>query len=127
MWFVLAAVFAAGWMLGLAAFSFWTANPITLNPVQIRAATDIITATVEDASAGTVRVEHSWKQVVTEMQLELPNLSGAKPANGDRLLIPVNRTRVGWQVTPPKLSVDPPFVYPATPEAEAQLRRLLPR
>ncbi|MBC7815712.1 MAG: hypothetical protein IAG10_02305 [Planctomycetaceae bacterium] len=123
--FTLAATFAGLWLIGLGVLSFLTANPITLNREQVRSATDVLTAVVEDANAGTVRVEKSWKDVVSETRLTLPNLIAANPAAGDRFLIPVSRSRDGWRVTLSMLPDEPPLIYPATPESETQLRQLL--
>ncbi len=123
--FALAAVFAGLWLIGLGVLSILSANPITLNRDQILSATDVLTAVIQDPKAKTVRVEKSWKGAVSEDHLALSNLSAAKPVAGDRLLIPVSRSRDGWRVTLSKLPNEPPLVYPATPESEGQLRQLL--
>lgn len=113
------------WVAGLGVLSFLSANPITLNRDQVLSATDVLTVVVEDPKAETVRVEKSWKGAVSEDQLALSNLSATKTAAGDRLLIPVSKSRDGWRVTLSKLPNEPPLVYPATPESETQLRQLL--
>lgn len=123
--FALAAAFAGMWLIGLSVFSILTANPVTLNREQVLSAADVLTVIVEDANAGTVRVEKSWQEVVSEPQLTLPNLPATRPATGDRLLIPVSRTRGGWRVTLSKLPNEPPLVYPVTPDSETQLKQLL--
>lgn len=123
--FALVAAFAGLWLIGLGTLSYLTANPVTLNREQIRSATDVLTAMVEDAKAGTVRVEKSWKEAVSESRLALPNLSAANPAAGDRFLIPVSRSRDGWRVTRSKLPQEPPLIYPATQESETQLQQML--
>ena len=123
--FALAAVFAGLWLIGLGVLSFLSANPITLNRDQVLSATDVLTAVVEDPKAETVHVEKSWKGAVSDDHLALSNLHATKPAAGDRLLIPVSRSRGGWRVTLSKLPNEPPLVYPATPESEGQLRKLL--
>lgn len=124
-WFVLAASFAGLWVLGLGVLSFLTANPITLNRDQILDATDVLTAVVDDAKDGHVRVEKSWKDKAFDERLTLSNLSETKPAAHQRLLIPVTFARPNWLVTPSKLPREPPLVYPATEESERQLRHLL--
>ena len=123
--FALATVLAGLWVAGLGVLSFLSANPITLNREQVLSATDVLTAVVEEPRAETVRVEKSWKGAVSEDQLALSNLSATKTAAGDRLLIPVSKSRDGWRVTLSKLPNEPPLVYPATPESETQLRQLL--
>lgn len=123
--FALAAAFAGLWLIGLGVLSFLSANPITLNREQVLSATDVLTAVVEEPRAETVRVEKSWKGAVSEDRLALSNLQATNPRAGDRLLIPVSRSRGGWRVTLSKLPNEPPLVYPATAESEGQLRQLL--
>lgn len=122
---MLVAALASLWLIGLGVLSYLTANPITLNREQVLSATDVLTAVVEDAKTGTIRVEKSWKDDISEARLTLPNLNAAKPVVGDRYLIPVSRRRGGWQVTLSKLPNEPPLIYPATPESDMQLRQLL--
>lgn len=124
-WFVLAASLVVLWVIGLGVLSILTANPVTLNRDQILESDDVITALVEDAKGGHVRVEKSWKSDVSEEQLTLTNLGEAKAGSRERLLIPVSRSRRGWQVTPTKLPNEPPLVYPDSEESERQLRQLL--
>lgn len=124
-WFVLAASFAGLWVLGLGVLSFLTANPITLNRDQIVEATDVLTAVIDDAKDGHVRVEKSWKGKVFDERLSLSNLDETNPAANQRLLIPVTFARPNWLVTPSKLPREPPLVYPVTEESERQLRHLL--
>ncbi len=123
--FTLASVFAGLWLFGLGVLSFLTANPTTLNRDQILSATDVVTAVVEDPKAETIRVEKSWRGAISDEQLVLSNLHGVKPAKGDRLLIPVTKSRDGWRITLSRLPNEPPLVYPVTPESEGQLRQLL--
>jgi hypothetical protein len=123
--FTLAAVVAATWLIGLGGLSFQSANPVTINCEQVLSATDVLTAVVDDAKAGTVRIEKSWKGMVSDDRLVLSNLPAAKVLARDRLLIPVSKARSGWQVTHSRLPNEPPLVYPATAESEGQLRQLL--
>ncbi|MFM9962032.1 MAG: hypothetical protein ACKV2Q_12495 [Planctomycetaceae bacterium] len=123
--FALATGLAAMWLLGLGVLSFTTANPITLNRDQIREADDVLTAVVDDPATGRVRVETAWKNVVRDEHLTLPNLATSKPSSGQRLLVPVRKSKTGWQVMPSKLPKEPPLVYPVSDESERQLRLLL--
>lgn len=123
--FVLAASLTGLWVLGLGVLSFLTANPVTLNRDQILEATDVVTAVVDDAVLGRVRVEKSWKDKVADKELTLSNLAETKSAARQRLLIPVTFSRPNWLVTPSKLPREPPLVYPVGEEAERQLRQLL--
>ena len=124
-WFTLAASLVGLWVFGLGVLSFLTANPVTLNRDQILEATDVLTAVVKDADYGEVRVERSWKDVVHEDEIELPNLRYTHPAVGERLLIPVTTSRNGWRVALTNLPNQPPLVYPFNEESERQLRHLL--
>lgn len=124
-WFVLAASFTGLWVLGLGVLSFLTANPVTLNRDQILEATDVLTAVIDDAKDGHVRVEKSWKGKVFDERLTLSNLSETNPVANQRLLIPVTFAPPNWLVTPSKLPREPPLVYPVTEESERQLRHLL--
>lgn len=123
--FALAAVLAGLWVTGLGVLSFLSANPITLNRDQVLSATDVLTAVVEDPKTETVRVEKSWRGTASDERLVLSNLHRVKPAAGDRLLIPVTKSREGWRITLSRLPNEPPLVYPATSESEGQLRQLL--
>lgn len=122
--FVLAASLAALWVIVLGTLSLLTANPVTLNRDQILNATDVLTAVVQD-DYGQVRVEKSWKGVVQENEIELPNLHYCRPAVGDRLLIPVTTAQAGWRVALSNLPDQPPLVYPVNQESERQLLHLL--
>lgn len=124
-WFVLAASFAGLWVLGLGILSYLTANPITLNRDQILEATDVLTAVVDDAKDGHVRIEKSWKGKVFDERLTLSNLDETNPVANQRLLIPVTFARPNWLVTSSKLPREPPLVYPVNEESERQLRHLL--
>lgn len=124
-WFILAASLVGLWVIGLGTLSLLTANPVTLNRDQILGSTDVLTAVVEDARTGQIRVEKSWKNTVRDEQLTLLNLRETRPASRQRLLIPVTLGRQGWQVTPSKLPHEPPLIYPVTEESERQLRHLL--
>lgn len=126
-WFVLAASLVVLWVIGLGVLSILTANPVTLNRDQILESDDVLTAIVEDAKVGRVRIEKSWKdnvEVPTE-QLTLKNLGASRVTSRERLLIPIVRSRHEWQVTPTKLPNEPPLVYPVSEESERQLRQLL--
>lgn len=124
-WFALAASLVGLWVFGLGVLSFLTANPVTLNRDQILESTDVLTAVVEDANDGQIRVEKSWKDVIHEDKLTLFNLRETNPSVGERLLIPVTSAQKGWRVTRSKLPHEPPLIYPVTEESERQLRHLL--
>lgn len=122
---VVAVFLAAAWVIVLGVMSVLTANPVTLNRAQILEAAEILTVQVEDARSGLVRVEKSWKGAIDDDQLRLRNLNETAARSGDRLLVPVSAVSDGWIITRSKLPGDPPLVYPASEDAEQQLRRLL--
>lgn len=124
-WFVWMASLVVLWVIGLGVLSLLTANPVTLNRDQILAASDVLTAVVEDADYGQVLVEKSWKDVIHEDKLELPNLRYTNAAVGDRLLIPVTNSQSGWRVALSNLPNQMPLVYPFNDESERQLQHLL--
>jgi hypothetical protein len=124
-WFVLTGGIGAAWLACLALLSLLTANPVTLNVEQVLEASDVVTAIVTDAGSNTIRVEHSWKGVLEQGNIRVLNLLDAKPPIGEPLLIPLNESESGWQVTTTHLPGQPPLLYPATLEAEQQLRHIL--
>ena len=120
-----AVIVALFWLLALTILAVWTANPVTLNRVQILEADAVLKVTVEDWSAGRMRVNKSWRQPIAEEPIQIRELPRDSQPAGTRLLIPVTRQRDHWIVTPSRLPNAPPLVYPATPEAERQLQSLL--
>ncbi len=123
--FRLAVVLIIAWLVVLSLLSFFTANPVTLNRDQIRKSNDVLTAIVENPAAGNVRVLHAWKQRVNEKTLVLPNLKSTEAVSGKTYLIPISGAGDEWIVTPSKLPQNLPLIYPATPEAERQLKSIL--
>ena len=49
------------WLFGLGLLAALTANPVTLNRDQIADSIVVVTAEVEDANAGLVRIRKVWK------------------------------------------------------------------
>jgi hypothetical protein len=124
-WFMLTGGIGVAWLASLALLSLLTANPVTLNVQQVLEASDVVTAVVTDTHSNTIRVEQSWKKVLAPGNLHVSNLLEAKPPIGESLLIPLSESELGWQVTTTHLPGQPPVLYPATPEAEQQLRHIL--
>jgi len=123
--FVVAAVTVATWMILLLLLSVTTANPVTLNRDQIIDSTDVVTALVGDPQSGVIQIQQSWKSVVTESELKVADLAALSVTKGDRFIIPVLRNKDVWQVTPSKLPKNPRLIYPASDEAERQLKSIL--
>ena len=123
--FVVAAVTVATWMFLLLLLSITTANPVTLNRDQIIDSTDVVTALVGDPQSGVIQIQQSWKSVVTEGELKIADLAALSVTKGDRFIIPVLRNKDAWYVTPSKLPKNPRLIYPASDEAERQLKSIL--
>jgi len=115
----------AVWLIVLLSLSITTANPATLNLDQVLESTDVLTAVVENPQTGTVRVQKTWKEEVTETELVLANLGLTGAAAGKLILIPVVKRGRIWVVTPTKLPGNPPLVYPATAKTARQLQGIL--
>ncbi len=122
---MIAGSIAAVWVFLLAVLSLTTANPVTLNREQIASSTDVLTAVIQDHVEGRIRVEKSWRGEVADKELVLPNLTHSGAQSGDRVLVPLFFKNGHGMVTPSQLPGRVPLVYPATPEAERQLRSLL--
>ena len=123
--FVVAVVTAVSWMVLLLILSTTTANPVTLNRDQIIDSTDVVTALVVDPQSGVTQIQLSWKSVVTEGELKITDLATLSVTKGDRFIIPVLRIKDAWHVTPSKLPKNPRLIYPASDEAERQLKSIL--
>ena len=113
------------WLLALAILAVWTANPVTLNRVQILEADAVLKVAVEDWATGRMRVDKSWKQPIDDKQIQITELPRDSQLAGTVLLIPITHQRGRWIVTPSLLPNGAPLVYPATPESERQLQSLL--
>jgi anti-sigma-K factor RskA len=123
--FRLAVALIVSWLVVLSLLSYFTANPVTLNRDQILESADVLTAVVENPATGNIRVLHAWKQKVDEKTLTLPNLKSTEAVSGETYLIPISGAGDEWSVKPSKLPQHLPLIYPATPEAERQLKSLL--
>ena len=121
----LAVALIIAWLVALSLLSYFTANPVTLNRDQILESADVLTAVVENPAAGNVRVLHAWKQRADKKTLALPNLKSTEAVSGETCLIPISGAGDEWIVTPSKLPQHPPLIYPATPDAERQLKSIL--
>lgn len=123
--FIVAAIMSTAWMLSLLILSVTTANPVTLNRDQIIESTDVLTALVDDPQSGVIQIQHSWKDVVGEKQIKVADLGSLSVTKGERYIIPVLQNKETWQATPSKLPKNPRLIYPASDEAERQLKSIL--
>lgn len=120
-----AVIVAMFWLFALSVLAVWTANPVTLNRVQILEADEVLKVLVDDWPAGRMHIKKSWKRQITAEQIQITGLPTDSQSAGTMLLIPVTRRRDQWVVTPSPLPNGLPLIYPATPEAERQLQSLL--
>ena len=123
--FRIAALLASTWIILLLVLSITSANPVTLNRDQIVESADVLTVLVKDPQTGAVQIEKSWKSEINDNELTVRNIASMGATVGERLLIPIIRQDDEWQVMPSKLPNNPRLIYPATPEAERQLKSIL--
>lgn len=124
---LLGAAITAIWFIALSAMSLLTANPVTLNFMQIRKADYVVTALVNDANAGKITVEKEWVQGKDLKDVTVDNLSVTAAQSGGRYVIPLSQTPEGrLVVTPTPMSDRAPLIYPAEPaDTSEQLERIL--
>lgn len=120
-----AALIALLWCAALAWLALATANPVTLNRRQILDADAVVTVRIVDLPAGTCEIVKQWtgdplpEEIVVERLLETA-------ARGDgEWILPLARDRDGMSVLTSRLPSKARLVYPATPEAVAQLESIL--
>jgi hypothetical protein len=136
-WLLVVGLLTAAWIAWLALLVGTTANPVTLNRVQMIQADYVVTARPVDRKTGSFQVEREWKQQTDLGTIRIHGLPD-RPQLEDRLyLIPLTRHADGsFTVTQGELlnpgdgavvtSHVPPAIYPATDDALRQLARLLP-
>lgn len=114
------------WIAALAVLALKTANPVTVNRVQIEDATAVLKGRVIDADKGLVELTPDWKPngIDSPKELTIENLKEASAKSGQEYLIPVTRHSASeFSVTPTRGRRV--LVYPATPEVAAEVERLL--
>lgn len=126
--FFLALGLGIGWLLLLAAFAFWSANPVTLNRVQLLHSDAIV--------AGIVSQDRQSLQIESVLY---PSGSPLKPGENLTLLIPPQHWQSGearivplmltaegkWQLTPPPFRQDAQLDYPDRPDLREDLNAIL--
>ncbi len=122
------------WMLALISLAVTTANPVTLNQLQILQADYVVAATIVDLKSGRVKVQSEFKQNAPLEAIRIANLETARARAGESYLIPISKSAVPfnagkldetYRVTPTQLPTHLPLIYPHTPAAEQQLRAIL--
>lgn len=111
-----------------------TANPVTLNRLQILAADVVVAAEFSDVATGVLTVveTHHGEQISNGSQLSLSELKSADFEEGDRLLLPLSKkvlsgdsTADVYSITPNLIGSGKPLYYPATDDAIEQLQKIL--
>ncbi len=121
-----AAGFAGLWILGLIALAVLTANPVTLNREQILRSDYVVTARRETGDSPLLIVQKEWKHAEDLDEVTIANLNEINMPPGREFLVPLERIGARrFLVTPTTLPNHAPLIYPATPEAEAQLQEIL--
>jgi hypothetical protein len=126
---LLAALLALGWIAFLAILTWVTANPVTLNLLQIRQSDVVLVGKVTGTHTISRTDDRLWPLAGSE--ITVTNLPEAKPEIGQSYLFALQQ-RDGsagshdgpYQITPTHLPNRAPLIYPATPEALAQLNRI---
>ena len=123
---VVAIVIAAMWILGLLILAVVSSNPVTLNRTQIQYSDYIVTARRPKADADTLVVEKEWLRNDELSEITLTNLDETGMPADEAFLVPLQRLGGGrYRVTPTSLPNKAALIYPATEEAQAQLREIL--
>lgn len=122
------AALACLWFMALATLTWTTANPVTVNLLQVRMADSIVRARVVDKSAGQVDVLETLHGMPLTDRKDVGNLASTAAKEGEDYILPLTEWRTGWRITVPK-SLDspniPPLIYPATPTALASTREIV--
>jgi hypothetical protein len=116
---------AAVWYVILISLATTTANSVILNSDQISSAHCIVLATVDET--GKAEIKKCWKMQMSEKSVQL---SDFKFANGKKYppgeyLIPLSRTRVGFEITKSRVKNNTRLVYPASEELIEALEAML--
>jgi len=101
------AVAAAIWILGLIGLAAFSANPVTLNEMQIRRSKFIVTG--QRSGNDSLKVSREWRQGGELGEITVVNLDETEMPEGGDFLVPH----------------EAPLVYPATEDAILQLESIL--
>jgi hypothetical protein len=126
---LLAALLALGWITFLAILTWKTANPVTLNLLQIQQSDVVLAGKV----TGQYTIEKTDLQPwpLSEKEVSINNLPEAGAKLGQVYLFALQHhsgegvpAHGGYRITPTHLPDGAPLIYPATSEALAQLKRI---
>ncbi|MBT5017402.1 MAG: hypothetical protein HON04_01510 [Planctomicrobium sp.] len=110
-------------MLSLLGLTLATANPVTLNRQQILTS-DFVVQGRFDPKSRSFKVEKSFPVKILQEQLKFANHNELHVNPDEEYLVPVVSMDRRYYVTP-SLMKNLPLVYPAGPESETQLEKLL--
>ena len=114
------------WILGLITLAVLTANPVTLNRMQIERSDYVVTATRKRADSAKIEVSREWKHGADLGEITVTNLDEARMPVDREFLVPLKKLASGrYLITPTTLPNDAPLTYPATEEAMEQLVTIL--
>jgi hypothetical protein len=125
---LLAALILAGlWIVGLVVLAAISANPVTINQMQIRDSDLIVTARRGAEGSSTLVITKEWIHGEELETITVTNLERTNIVPGEEFLVPLKRMAKGrFQVTPTSPALkEVPLIYPATPESKSQLQSLL--
>ncbi len=123
---VVAVGLAGAWILGLVTLAVLTSNPVTLNRAQILHADFVVTAKRTSADSNSLSITKEWKHGQKFQTVSVANLQKIDMPTEQDFLVPLERVgseKFTIPLCPPPKQV--PLIYPATPEAETQLKTLL--
>jgi hypothetical protein len=121
----MAALLAVAWCAILGWLALATSNPVTLNRTQVRGADAVITARIENLAAGRCRVVQQWTGDALPDEVVVQGLDETAARGDGQWILPLERTREGYEVRPSALPSGARLVYPATEEAVGQLREMV--
>lgn len=127
--------------IALAAFLIWggtlawlsetSANPVSINRLQVRRAASeglVIDGTVLDARSGTCQVERILAAGARELdavsqgqEIRVSNLAAAGARSGDRYVLPLLHRGSEFEIATGGRALPIPLIYPVGPETQAQL------
>jgi hypothetical protein len=127
-WLIAAGLLASGWILGLVILAVVSANPVTMNARQIQRSQFLVTGSRPDAKSSKLITTREWIHAAELGEITVTNLDQSQMPAGRDFLVPLERLGKGrYQITPTSLPNEAPLIYPATPEAESQLLKILKR
>lgn len=119
------ALIAVAWCAGLTWLVLTTSNPVTLNRLQILEADEVVTATIEDRDSGRCRIIRQWTGEALRKEIVVDGLSKTAAQSQGEWILPLVELGEELQIVPSRLPSRARLVYPATPEAVAQLETIL--